>query len=60
MQGGSRGCGALRPWKGTFTSHLKRAQVFALLGVHEFLPSVRAASWMEGQLCAAQPELCVR
>lgn len=34
-------------------------QLFALLGVHEFLPSVSVVSWLEGSLCGFRPELCV-
>lgn len=36
------------------------SQVFTMLGVREFLPSVRMISWLEGQLCVLRPELCIR
>lgn len=34
-------------------------QVFALLGLHEFLPSSEMLSKLEGQLCETTPALCV-
>jgi lysosomal acid lipase/cholesteryl ester hydrolase/gastric triacylglycerol lipase len=34
-------------------------QIFTLLGVHEFMPTIRIASWLEGQLCILQPDLCI-
>lgn len=36
------------------------SQLFLLLGVREFMPSVRIISWLEGHLCEAEPDLCVR
>lgn len=35
-------------------------QIFATIGVLEFLPSVELISWLEGGLCSTRPELCVR
>jgi lysosomal acid lipase/cholesteryl ester hydrolase/gastric triacylglycerol lipase len=34
-------------------------QVFTLLGFHEFMPSSEILSKLEGQMCKAQPYLCV-
>lgn len=34
-------------------------QVFTLLGFHEFMPSSEILSKLEGQMCSAQPYLCV-
>lgn len=34
--------------------------IFTAAGLHEFMPSVRFASWLEGHLCTVRPELCVR
>eukprot|EP00983_Pelagomonas_calceolata_P046355 1140115-Pelagomonas_calceolata.AAC.18 len=34
--------------------------LFALMGIHEFLPSLEVASWLYGGLCTVRPELCVR
>mmetsp|Transcript_11111 Transcript_11111/g.23956 ORF Transcript_11111/g.23956 Transcript_11111/m.23956 type:complete len:469 (+) Transcript_11111:194-1600(+) len=33
--------------------------VFGLLGIHEFMPSQRVVSYLEGKLCTAEPQLCV-
>jgi len=33
--------------------------LFALMGIHEFLPSLEVASWLYGGLCTVRPELCV-
>lgn len=38
---------------------LPHLQIFALLGVHEFMPSVEILSRLEGSLCTLRPELCV-
>ena len=35
------------------------AQVFTLLGVHEFLPSMELLSKWQGRLCKLEPTLCV-
>jgi lysosomal acid lipase/cholesteryl ester hydrolase/gastric triacylglycerol lipase len=34
-------------------------QIFALLGIHEFMPSIEILSRLEGSLCSLRPELCV-
>lgn len=38
---------------------LNTDQVFALLGIQEFMPSSEVLSKLEGQLCRLQPALCV-
>lgn len=40
-------------------SALGTDKLFTLLGVREFLPSVRVISWLEGHLCSVRPDLCI-
>lgn len=39
-------------------SQLNTPALFALLGFHEFLPSVELMSRWEGEMCGSQPHLC--